>query len=147
MLKQQQWDNQVNTTFWPHVSTPLFCLSLCTLGKSVTQVKRWTLVLICSQHSSIPKGHSRLYKGPNGAKLLVTVGYTHTDNNKKNLCKPRTKPEIPAERARQYVYKHTNKHTVTQCCSPVLTACCKTFGLLATSSLFIRYDSHSIFAP
>ena len=68
-------------------------------------------MLSCFQCSSNPMGHSRLYKGPSGAKQLVTVGYTHTD--KKNLCKPRTKPEIPAECARLYAYKHTHTHTHT----------------------------------
>lgn len=57
-----------------------------------------------------------------------------TEEEKKNLSKPRTKPEIPAESARTGAHKHTNGDTVGQYYRPVWPV-----RLLVTSFVFFNF--------
>lgn len=116
-------------------------------------------MLSCFQCSSTPMGHSMVYKGPCGAKQLVTVGYTHTHKKKKKKEKKSLQTQNKARDpscvcvclSSVQTYKHTHIYTHQQCIGVglnlILLLDIYNIGCILLIIYLMWFTGRSIFAP
>lgn len=134
----------MNTTSRPHVTTPLFCLALGAVCKSVTKSRGEHGRLAAFRAAPFLRDTPGFPKDRTEPSSLSQLDTPTLTNKKKIFANPEQSKRSQLSVCCLSAYGHINTqiHQLHNVESPTLTACFKIFGVLAASSLlFIRRDS------